>query len=174
MFVSGVRLGNMYCDPLITSGVHKISGRQRWTPAPMQLQILERIFDQESGTPSKQKIKEITADLTQHGQISETNVYNWFQNRRARSKRKQQAAGGPSNNVADSEVETEAESSNENKSKPEDEEVQEKNHSVEPSTGKPESVTLPEGSSRIGGGSTEMPFYDNMLSNPSEYLLFSV
>ncbi|KAK6125908.1 hypothetical protein DH2020_040357 [Rehmannia glutinosa] len=68
--LAGVRLGNLYCDPLITSGAHKITGRQRWTPTPMQLQILERIFDQGIGTPSKQKIKEITNELSQHGQIS--------------------------------------------------------------------------------------------------------
>lgn len=82
----------MYCDPLGAPGGHKITARQRWTPTPMQLQILERIFDQGNGTPSKQKIKEITIELSQHGQISETNVYNWFQNRRARSKRKQVCA----------------------------------------------------------------------------------
>ncbi|KAJ4806201.1 WUSCHEL-related homeobox 8 [Rhynchospora pubera] len=87
--LAGMRLGNLYCDPLVTPGGHKITARQRWTPTPMQLQILERIFDQGNGTPSKQKIKEITHELSQHGQISETNVYNWFQNRRARSKRKQ-------------------------------------------------------------------------------------
>lgn len=68
---------------------HKITARQRWTPTPLQLQILESIFEEGNGTPSKQKIKDITIELGQHGQISETNVYNWFQNRRARSKRKQ-------------------------------------------------------------------------------------
>jgi ferritin-like metal-binding protein YciE len=77
-------------------GGHKITARQRWTPTQMQLQILESIFDQGNGTPSKQKIKDITTELSQHGQISETNVYNWFQNRRARSKRKQ-AASLPNN-----------------------------------------------------------------------------
>jgi hypothetical protein len=55
---------------------HKVSARQRWTPIQVQLQILEKIFDQGKGTPSKQKIKEITAELGQHGHISETNVYN--------------------------------------------------------------------------------------------------
>ncbi|KAE9589283.1 hypothetical protein Lal_00000281 [Lupinus albus] len=111
--LAGVRLGNMYCDPLITSSGHKITSRQRWTPTPMQLQILERIFDEGNGTPSKEKIKDITTELTQHGQISETNVYNWFQNRRARSKRKLQ-------NVApESELETEVDSKDK-KSKPEE------------------------------------------------------
>lgn len=113
--LAGMRLGNIYCDPLMASAGHKISSRQRWTPTPVQLQILERIFDQGNGTPSKQKIKEITTELTQHGQISETNVYNWFQNRRARSKRKQSV---PLPNNADSEVETDVESPKEKKTKP--------------------------------------------------------
>jgi hypothetical protein len=112
---SGVRLGNLYCDSLLTSG-HKITSRQRWTPTPVQLQILERIFDQGNGTPSKEKIKEIATELGQHGQISETNVYNWFQNRRARSKRKMQN-GGTSN--TESEVETEVDSKDK-KTKPEE------------------------------------------------------
>lgn len=105
--LAGVRMGNLYCDPLMTSVGHKITARQRWTPTPVQLQILEQLFDQGNGTPSKQKIKEITSELGQHGQISETNVYNWFQNRRARSKRKQQNA---TSNNAESEVETEVDS----------------------------------------------------------------
>lgn len=110
--LAGARMGNFYCDPLVTSVGHKITGRQRWTPTPVQLQILEQIFDQGNGTPSKQKIKEITSELSQHGQISETNVYNWFQNRRARSKRKQQVTA---TNNGESEVETEVESPNDNK-----------------------------------------------------------
>ncbi|KAE8707172.1 WUSCHEL-related homeobox 13 [Hibiscus syriacus] len=116
--LTGGRLENLYCDPLMTSGGHKISARQRWTPTAVQLQILERIFEEGSGTPSKQKIKEITSELSQHGQISETNVYNWFQNRRARSKRKQVVVAASSNNKngAESEVEIEVESP---KTKPE-------------------------------------------------------
>ncbi|GAV83034.1 Homeobox domain-containing protein [Cephalotus follicularis] len=114
--LAGGRLGNLYCDPLLTSCGPKITARQRWTPTPVQLQILESIFDQGTGTPSKQKIKEITSELSQHGQISETNVYNWFQNRRARSKRKQLVT---STNNAESEVETEVDSPNEKKTIPE-------------------------------------------------------
>lgn len=100
----------------MASGGHKITARQRWTPTPVQLQILERIFDQGNGTPSKQKIKDITTELSQHGQISETNVYNWFQNRRARSKRKQLVA---SSSNGESEVDIEVDSLNEKKTKPE-------------------------------------------------------
>ncbi|CAI5485049.1 unnamed protein product [Closterium sp. Yama58-4] len=62
--------------------------RQRWTPQPAQLQILEKYFSLSTGTPNKARIREITAELQQHGPISETNVYNWFQNRKARAKRK--------------------------------------------------------------------------------------
>ncbi|KAH7426474.1 hypothetical protein KP509_10G002900 [Ceratopteris richardii] len=74
-------------DPVL---VARSNGRQRWTPSQSQLQILESVFETSVGTPSKQKIKEITMELGKHGPISETNVYNWFQNRKARAKRKQQ------------------------------------------------------------------------------------
>ncbi|KAF9686602.1 hypothetical protein SADUNF_Sadunf02G0006300 [Salix dunnii] len=114
---AGMRLGNPYCDPLLSSAVHKIGSRQRWTPKPAQLQILEQIFEQCNATPGRQKIKDITRELAQHGQISETNVYNWFQNRRARSKRKQSAVV-PNN--GESEMETENESFKEKKTRPED------------------------------------------------------
>ncbi|XP_027076419.1 WUSCHEL-related homeobox 8 isoform X2 [Coffea arabica] len=175
--LAGARLGNLYCDPLVTSAGHKITGRQRWTPTPVQLQILERIFDQGNGAPSKQKIKEITNELLQHGQISETNVYNWFQNRRARSKRKQQAAA--SNNI-ESEVETEVESPNDKKTKPEDlqsphiptsrnEELCFQNTdvssgmlSIDPRSSKPEPMFPSDGSSKSAGSFGQMSFYGRM------------
>jgi hypothetical protein len=99
----------MYFDPMIT----KIGSRQRWTPTRLQLHTLERIFDAETGTPSKETIKEITANLTKHGPISETNVYNWFQNRRARSRRKHQNLTPTSVNT-DAEVETNVDSNDKN------------------------------------------------------------
>ncbi|CAN6825420.1 unnamed protein product [Brassica oleracea] len=92
---AGGRMVSLYADPSIG---HKMTARQRWTPTPMQLQILERLFDQDTGTPSKQKIKDLTEQLSQHGQIAEQNICNWFQNRRARSKRKQHCGVGSSNN----------------------------------------------------------------------------
>jgi len=49
----------MYCDPLI----NQLSSRQRWAPTPVQLQTMERIFEAETGCPSKEKIKEIVGDL---------------------------------------------------------------------------------------------------------------
>ncbi|XP_019438115.1 PREDICTED: WUSCHEL-related homeobox 8-like [Lupinus angustifolius] len=117
----GLRLGSLYCDPMMACSGHKISARQRWTPTPLQLQLLERIFDEGNGTPTKQKIKDITNELGQHGPISETNVYNWFQNRRARSKRKQLAPTSNNNNTssAEPEAETEVESPKEKKTRPE-------------------------------------------------------
>ncbi|MCL7050514.1 hypothetical protein MKW94_003788 [Papaver nudicaule] len=178
--LSGMRLGNLYCDPLMTSGSHKITTRQRWTPTPIQLQILERIFDEGNGTPSKQKIKDITNELTQHGQISETNVYNWFQNRRARSKRKQ--LGNAPNN-AESEVETEVESPEEKKAKSEGNSAHENSsmrrleevcfrnsdlHSLDQQFNKAADSVFPsdsgsKSSESLGG---HVSFYDTVLSNP--------
>ncbi|EOY15297.1 PREDICTED: WUSCHEL-related homeobox 8 [Theobroma cacao] len=113
---TGIRLGNFYCDPIVASIGHNITARQRWTPTSLQLQILESIYDLGNGTPSKQKIKEITVELAQHGQISETNVYNWFQNRRARSKRKQQSSGSIN---AEPEADAEGLGTKEKRTKPE-------------------------------------------------------
>ncbi|KAG4177684.1 hypothetical protein ERO13_A11G322900v2 [Gossypium hirsutum] len=64
---TGIRLGNLYSDPISASVGQKITARQRWTPTPLQLQILENIYEQGTGTPSKQKIKEIASELAQHG-----------------------------------------------------------------------------------------------------------
>lgn len=144
----------------------------------MQLQILENIFDQGNGTPSKQKIKEITAELSHHGQISETNVYNWFQNRRARSKRKQ-AAALPNN--AESEAEMDEEALTDKKPKSDRPFHENKAMSVQNA----ERISgmhhfdadhdqiggMMYGSSdngmRLSGNSGQMSFYENIMSNPS-------
>lgn len=81
-------------DQVTMTPMHRATVRQRWTPSQNQLQILEGLFEQGNGTPSKQRIKEITTELMQHGHVGETNVYNWFQNRKARAKRKQQVLQG--------------------------------------------------------------------------------
>lgn len=170
--LAGVRLGNLYSDPLVTSGGHKFSGRQRWTPTPVQLQILERLFEQGNGTPSKQKIKEITSELSQHGQISETNVYNWFQNRRARSKRKQQVSA-PNNNNGESEVETEVESpkpQQNNSASTADDNMCFQNPNVSSSVDqrakKVEPVFPSDASPKQAGNSGQMSYYGSMLANP--------
>nr|ALK82459.1 wuschel-like homeobox 13D [Selaginella kraussiana] len=63
--------------------------RHRWTPTQTQLKILEDLFGVHgmNNTPNKRRVSEITADLAKHGPISESNVSNWFQNRKARYRR---------------------------------------------------------------------------------------
>ncbi|KAI9119554.1 hypothetical protein K1719_009430 [Acacia pycnantha] len=72
-------------EPLTLNG----GQRRRWTPTREQIKILESLFREGDGShPNKQKIMEITTVLSKHGQVSDANVYNWFQNRRARLKKK--------------------------------------------------------------------------------------
>ncbi|WCJ44723.1 WUSCHEL related homeobox 13 [Euphorbia peplus] len=120
---SGMRVPSPYNGQFLSYSFHKIPSRQRWAPKQAQLQILESIFEENNATPGRQRIKEITSELKIHGPITETNVYNWFQNRRARTKRKQQgsclAANDHNNNNGESEVgiETSSEFGKDKKSK---------------------------------------------------------
>ncbi|KAI5081285.1 hypothetical protein GOP47_0004468 [Adiantum capillus-veneris] len=65
--------------------------RPRWSPTQEQIQILESLFNSGTTTPSRDMIVEIAAQLRKYGPIAEANVFYWFQNRKARAKRKQQA-----------------------------------------------------------------------------------
>ena len=86
-------------------GVYNKEGRgapikARWNPTEAQLKVLEDLFAKGHGTPHKDRLVELTDELRLLGPIEESNVYNWFQNKKARTKRKQQeeeeaaAAGG--------------------------------------------------------------------------------
>ncbi|KAH0449253.1 hypothetical protein IEQ34_023053 [Dendrobium chrysotoxum] len=105
--LAGMNFGTMLYNPSVSAEVPKVAARQRWIPTSMQLQILEDIFRQGYGTPSKQKIAEITSELAKHGHVTDVKVYNWFQNKRARSKKKQ-AAHPKSNTEPESEAEIES------------------------------------------------------------------
>ncbi|XP_058741028.1 WUSCHEL-related homeobox 13-like [Vicia villosa] len=78
----GVR---MFCDSKL---IDKLSFRQRWKATTPQIQALEQIYAANPRRPpNKEIIKKITIDLSKYGKITESNVYNWFQNRRARTKK---------------------------------------------------------------------------------------
>ncbi|XP_057857668.1 WUSCHEL-related homeobox 12 isoform X1 [Cryptomeria japonica] len=109
-------------DPFPSGPGFRQPSRQRWTPSPAQLHILERLYEHGNGTPNKQTIKKITSELSQHGLISEMNVYNWFQNRKARAKRKYNHLPLKE---GESEVDTDSESYRENKPQIEDEMIRE-------------------------------------------------
>ncbi|WOL05317.1 hypothetical protein Cni_G14045 [Canna indica] len=169
--LAGMRLGSIYSDSMVASGGHRITPRQRWSPTSKQLQMLENIFDQGNGTPSKKKIREITLELSQHGQISETNVYNWFQNRRARSKRKQMAQSN-----TEFEAEADGEFPNEKKPKPEKFNheallVKMDSHGIYNAQVVMDKVLLCQSSesSRSSGISGEM-YYDNFLPNQNHMM----
>ncbi|GMH25153.1 hypothetical protein Nepgr_026996 [Nepenthes gracilis] len=181
------RMGNLHCDPLVASVGNKITARQRWTPTPVQLEILEHIFYQCTGSPSKQKIKYIAAELFQHGPISETNVDHWFQNRRARSKRKRLNI---SPNNAESKVEKDAESPREKKTKPRNLHSQRdsapraedhcfknrkmsfKTHFMDPRTNKVEELALQSiSSSKLSESLGQLCIYESIPENSGIYHL---
>ncbi|XP_008809129.1 WUSCHEL-related homeobox 8-like [Phoenix dactylifera] len=85
----GTRIGNPSTDPLkSTEGCKRSNRKQRWSATPTQTLILDKIYHSGKVSPNKEEIKWITSELSQHGEITVSNVYNWFQNRKTREKRK--------------------------------------------------------------------------------------
>nr|CBX45507.1 hypothetical protein [Ceratopteris richardii] len=62
--------------------------RTRWCPTPEQINVLETLFNSGTTTPTRAMIVDIASCLNQFGSIVEANVFYWFQNRKARAKRK--------------------------------------------------------------------------------------
>jgi len=64
------------------------SGKKRWTPTPSQLQRMEQLFHQGEIITTKDKVQQLLEELQQHGPVTATNIANWFQNKKSRTRRK--------------------------------------------------------------------------------------
>ena len=73
-------------------GADKNARGVRWTGTPKHYEILEQMFQNGQAPPVREELTRITAELAKHGTIAESNVYNWFQNRRSREKKLQAQA----------------------------------------------------------------------------------
>ena len=76
-----------YPGPVYSKDGSKPSG-QRWSPTQAQLARLEELYATGMGTPNGDLRTQITEELARLGTINEANVYNWFQNKKARMKKK--------------------------------------------------------------------------------------
>ncbi|CAI9112940.1 OLC1v1013452C1 [Oldenlandia corymbosa var. corymbosa] len=135
--------------PYNYGGQPKIPRRRRWNPTPGHLRILEQVFDQGNESPSKERIKSLTDELADHGEITESNVYNWFQNRRARFRRRQSMS-------------TISESDGETSSKSVDGEIPNASDQLngDPSYSKEDSLTAGSGDGGGAGGRGDESFGD--------------
>ncbi|PSS24607.1 WUSCHEL-related homeobox like, partial [Actinidia chinensis var. chinensis] len=88
-------------SPLMSTACHRTpysSGSEertpepkpRWNPKPEQIRILEAIFNSGMVNPPRDEIRKIRAQLQEYGQVGDANVFYWFQNRKSRTKHKQQ------------------------------------------------------------------------------------
>ena len=60
----------------------------RWCPTPEQVMILEEMYRGGVRTPNAAQIQQITAHLSHYGKIEGKNVFYWFQNHKARDRKK--------------------------------------------------------------------------------------
>nr|GMD12477.1 WUSCHEL-related homeobox 3-like [Ipomoea batatas] len=66
-----------------------MSSRQsRWSPTPEQIMILEEMYQKGLRSPNTSQIQMLTAHLSLYGKIEGKNVYYWFQNHKARDRKK--------------------------------------------------------------------------------------
>lgn len=73
-------------------GADKSARGVRWTGTPKHYEVLEQMFQNGQAPPVREELTRITAELAKYGTIGESNVYNWFQNRRSREKKIQAQA----------------------------------------------------------------------------------
>ncbi|MED6196426.1 hypothetical protein PIB30_047454 [Stylosanthes scabra] len=59
----------------------------------MQLRVLEELYRKGTETPSTSQIQKITSKLRRYGNVEGKNVFYWFQNHKARERRKRRRAG---------------------------------------------------------------------------------
>ncbi|XP_023737487.1 uncharacterized protein LOC111885461 [Lactuca sativa] len=64
------------------------AGTTRWCPTPEQVMLLEGMYRGGLKTPSLTQIQQITTRLSIYGKIQEKNVFYWFQNHKARERKK--------------------------------------------------------------------------------------
>nr|GLL31033.1 WUSCHEL-related homeobox 3-like [Ipomoea trifida] len=66
-----------------------MSSRQsRWSPTPEQIMILEEMYQKGLRSPNTSQIQMLSAHLSLYGKIEGKNVYYWFQNHKARDRKK--------------------------------------------------------------------------------------
>ena len=68
--------------------------KPRWNPKPEQIRIIESIFNSGMVNPPSEEIQKIRMQLQEYGEVGDTNVYYWFQNRKSRNKKKQRICQG--------------------------------------------------------------------------------
>ena len=74
------------------TGVYSVPGKVRWQPTTAQFERLEQLFAIDTTTPQRENSKQVTEELSALGPIQECNVFNWFQNKKTRLKKREEDA----------------------------------------------------------------------------------
>eukprot|EP00253_Pinus_taeda_P011947 PITA_11947 len=68
----------------------------RWVPAKEQIDLLEAMYRKGIRNPSPDQIDQIAGRLRMYGNVEGKNVFYWFQNRKARERKRQKEERVPS------------------------------------------------------------------------------